>query len=120
MRSCNLEIKRNISLNEAENLVNTLLHTENIINEEGKNEAGHIVKAEWDETVIVDNIEYYVVYAVEKDDAGTELAKTMYLVDSYDKGRSVIKDATYENGQYVIPKDTERTEGETETADQTE
>ena len=120
VRSYNLEVKRNISLNEAENLVNTLLHTENIINEEGKNEAGHIVKAEWDETVIVDNIEYYVVYAVEKDVAGTELAKTMYLVDSYDKGRSVIKDATYENGQYVIPKDTERTEGETETADQTE
>lgn len=120
VRSYNLEVKRNISLNEAENLVNTLLHTENIINEEGKNEAGHIVKAEWDETVIVDNIEYYVVYAVEKDDAGTELAKTMYLVDSYDKGRSVIKDATYENGQYVIPKDTERTDGETETADQTE
>lgn len=120
VRSYNLEVKRNISLNEAENLVNTLLHTENIINEEGKNEAGHIVKAEWDETVIVDNIEYYVVYAVEKDDAGTELAKTMYLVDSYDKGRAVIKDATYENGQYVIPKETEQTEGETETADQTE
>ncbi len=40
VRSYNLEVKRNISLNEAENLVNTLLHTENIINEEGKNEAG--------------------------------------------------------------------------------
>ena len=83
-----------------------MLLAENIINAEGKNAANNIVKAEWDETIIVDNNEYYVVYAVERTEAGEEISRTMYLVDSYDSARNVIKEAKYENGQYIIPEET--------------
>ncbi len=106
MRSYNLEIPRHVSLNEAQNRVNDMLIAENIINAEGKNAANNIVKAEWDETVIVDNNEYYVVYAVERTEAGEEISRTMYLVDSYDSAKNVIKDVKYENGQYIIPEET--------------
>jgi len=106
VRSYNLEIPRNVSLNEAQNRVDELLLAENIVNAEGKNAANNIVKAEWDETIIVDNNEYYVVYAVEKTEAGEEISRTMYLVDSYDSTKKVIRDAKYENGQYVIPEQT--------------
>ena len=112
VRSYNLEIPRNVSLNDAEKRVDDMLLTENIVNAEGKNAANNIVKAEWDETIIVDNNEYYIVYAVEKTEAGEEVSRTMYLVDSYNKDRKVIKDVKYENGQYVIPEDTGTSEKE--------
>ena len=103
VRSYNLEIPRNVSLNDAEKRVDDMLLSENIVNAEGKNASNNTVKAEWEETIIVDNDEYYVVYAVEKNDAGQEISRTMYLIDSYDKERDIIRDAKYENGQYVIP-----------------
>lgn len=116
VRSYNLEIPRNVTLNDAEKRVDEFLLAENIVNAEGKNEAGHIVKAQWEETILIENDEYYVVYAVEKDDAGTEIARTMYLVDSYDVQKDVIKDAKYENGEYILPEEDAAAEEETNAA----
>lgn len=110
VRSYNLEIPRNVSLNEAQKRVMDMLLAENIINAEGKNAANNIVKAEWDETIIVDNNEYYVVYAIERTEAGEEISRTMYLIDSYDSAKNVIKDVKYENGQYIIPEETPENE----------
>ncbi|MDY5577968.1 MAG: chitobiase/beta-hexosaminidase C-terminal domain-containing protein [Lachnospiraceae bacterium] len=112
VRSYNLEIPRAISLNEAEDLIKeTLIEDKKIIDAEGHNEAGHIIDVQWDETVIIDNDEYFMIFAIEKDDKDAEIAKTVYAVNTYDK--TVVKEVKQENGVYVIPE--EETEGETET-----
>lgn len=109
VRSYNLEIPRNVTLNEAEEKVAEFLVKENLVNAEGRNAANHLVSAEWEETILIDNDEYYVIYAVERDDNQTEISRTMYLVDSYDENKEVIKDAKYENGQYILPEEEEET-----------
>ncbi len=109
VRSYNLEIPRNVTLNEAEEKVSEFLVKENLVNAEGRNSANHLVSAEWEETILIDNDEYYVIYAVERDDNQTEISRTMYLVDSYDENKEVIKDAKYENGQYILPEEEEET-----------
>lgn len=111
-RSYNLEIPRNITLNDAEKLIDETLLADNIISAEGKNAAGNSVKAVWEETIIQDNDEYYIIFAVEKDAEDKELSKTIYAVNTYDK--KVLKDVKFENNQYVLPEE-ETVEGETET-----
>lgn len=135
VRSYNLEVPRNVSLNEAEDKVMEMLRTENIIDMDGKvlngndtaNETTvpanptlptnqtpfHKIKAEWDETILIKNQEYYIIYAIETDENDVEIARTMYLVDSYDKEKDVIKDAKYENGEYILPDEDAQTESET-------
>ena len=97
-QSYNLQIPRVLSLNDAVKLIEE---------EAGKSlEEGDSVSVSYDNTVVIDNDEYYIIYAAVSDSEGNEKSMTIYAVNTYDKS---IKKAIDENGQYVI----DGVEGET-------
>lgn len=97
-QSYNLQIPRVLSLNDAVKLIEE---------EAGKSlEEGDSASVSYDNTVVIDNDEYYIIYAAVSDSEGNEKSMTIYAVNTYDKS---IKKAIDENGQYVI----DGVEGET-------
>ena len=136
VRSYTLEVPRNVTLDEAEDLVQQQLVTDQLaIDEDGNTQDGHKVTAEWEEIVTLDKDEYFIVAAVERAPAetetngdgtpvsqetgeGVEVKRSLYAVNSYDK--TIIKDVTNEGGVYMIPKIAAVSQTEAETTAEAE
>lgn len=124
VRSYTLEIPRSISLNDAEALVEKEYQVDkDIVDGEEETEtkvilegAEVVIEAKWQESVIIDNQEYYIIQASElakKEEKTTTLSTMTYAVNSYDK--KVIKEIQMEDGKYVLPEEEETTEEESTT-----
>ncbi len=89
--SYNLQIPREITLNDAVELVQQKA-------EEGLAE-GETANASYETTDIIENNEYYIIIATIKDNKGKQKSITIYAVNTLDKSVNIATDA---DGSYVI------------------